>query len=186
MVAEIGQWRKVSIEWGAIYTCSAAARCPSSSFDSDLPPRDKWTIFCDGSWCGDSNRGGFATVAMKDEMVFCLQSRVDRQLPLSGRCEVTGSPCWGRDCRGVAAAGGCFRLGQHRSRLGLGVAGLDVGLRKEGFTAFSQRPGWFISHILRENNLLADAVAKLASRRRWEWSHLDAIPLVVARFHLLA
>lgn len=47
----------------------------------------------------------------------------------------------------------------------------------QAFTAFSRNPGWTIKFFFRENNQIADGLAKHALRRSWEWTRPDAIPM---------
>lgn len=36
---------------------------------SDIIVKEKWTIFCDGSWCKILEDGGFAAIALKDNAI---------------------------------------------------------------------------------------------------------------------
>lgn len=66
--------------------------------------------------------------------------------------------------------------------------GMDSQVLKEKFEAvlpMLDNPGCIIRHNFRELNHLADALAKEARRRCWNWTRLDAIPFEVARIRHL-
>lgn len=45
----------------------------SMLIESDVIVQNKWTIFCDGSWCKLTNKGGFAAVAIIDDIVMACR-----------------------------------------------------------------------------------------------------------------
>lgn len=62
----------------------------------------------------------------------------------------------------------------------------NVNLLQEGLKLLSRNGHWCIRHILREENELADALAKHAWRQQWTWSRTDAVPKLIAETRYVA
>lgn len=158
--------------------------CSPSDMDSAVIHKHKWTIFCDGAWSRNLERGGFAAIALKDDVVYACRVGWLRNCESPREAEIRGV------LAGVEVA---QKLCSTEVEIvsdsvdavwafhsGLGGKVQDINLLQEGFNISSHKPGWCIRYIFGEMNQLADGLAKAAKNYQLEWKRADAVPIRVA------
>lgn len=74
-----------------LHTFSSSRVMSISSFNEPkVIYKDKWTIFCDGSWCKLIANGGFVAAAMKEGCIFLCKVGLIDQCLLPGEGEMRG------------------------------------------------------------------------------------------------
>lgn len=136
--------------------------------NSEVIVNENWTILCDGSWCTMSKDGGFAAIAVRDNVI--------------GACRVG----WIRNCaspfeselQGIMIGLEIAReLNLHEVDIvsdstdvvwfatgGIGNASRDLLEKFQEMISLINNKGWNIRHIFRDLNQLPDALAKIARR----------------------
>lgn len=142
-----------------------------------------WQVFCDGSWSWKERNGGWAAILYCNNVIVeCrtgfagggiigLQTELNAiilglQLAEENGCTscVVHSDC--------AEAVWTFQSGHCNDRLNPRVVSLGMNILK-------MHQGWTLKHILRDQNHLADSLAKRARADGWEWHSKVAIPRCV-------
>ncbi|CAM8926233.1 unnamed protein product [Rhodiola kirilowii] len=149
------------------------------------PKRGFIKINCDGAWCLESNIMGFAGLARDDKGVVMVafaswKSKKGSALEAEGRAilqamEVAGSLGWDKVV---------FELDSFQVISGILAGGLDEQSKLSwSFRCselFSHHPDWELSHVWREANNGADALAKKACKNKWSWLSTEAIPICLS------
>lgn len=93
----------------------------------------------------------------------------------------------GVECQGIAEKLGCnsacFYSDSIEAILGLqcGVGGQRCHRDHEGRSVFlKEEPRWSLRHVFRDDNGIADFLAKKARTELWSWGSLEAIPRLPA------
>lgn len=155
---------------------------PLSLNEPDAVYKDKWTYYCDGSWCKSTFKGGFVAVAAKEDCIFRCKV---------GWMEHCLSPAEAEMKAVLAAVDLATEMGVQEAEFvsnnvevvlflssDMGGSG-NHSLWLEGLTSLSLNPGWSVRFIFREYNSLADGIANYALRCLWEWHNKDALPRII-------
>lgn len=166
--------------YGEMFDRNNILRTGSVMDSNDISP-SKLTIFCDGSWCKETDTGGFAVVAIKENVITAC--RVG--------CLINCTSLLETEMRGLIAG---LEIASELNYQEVDIVSDSVDavwsftsgfcsgtLMNRGMTAevLSMFNGhcWTVKHIFRELNHVADELAKSARRKSWEWSRWDALPI---------
>lgn len=135
-------------------------------------------------------RGGFAAIAMKDDIIFACSVGWLCHCDSLAEAEIRGvlaglAIAQQLNLTEVEFVSDCMEVVWVFCS-GSGCHFQDFCLLQEGVAVLAKHPGWSLRHIFREKNLLADALAKDAKRCLWEWGRVDAVPKKVAEFRSMA
>lgn len=157
---------------------------PGLTIQSEHSPSDtnNIKIFCDGSWSGNSKRGGWAAVAMVDNTVIqCISG-----------FSVNSSSSFVEEIRGLlavmnmAVSMGFASVDFYADNSNL-IWSLQSGYRGDDYAGlllaktsnlFYQNLKWSINHVFRDFNSIADFLARKARTDQWSWDLHNAIPII--------
>lgn len=164
--------------------------CTPNELDSGVLDRKVWTFLCDGAWCKVSDRGGFAAIALKDDLIYVCRvgwmgnCASPREAEMRG--VLTGMELADQLKMSEAEIASDSINSVWAFRSGLGSEVQFMSIMQKSFKAIFQNPGLVIRHIFRERNQLADTLAKAAKVCQWEWNRVDAVPMKVPDIRCMA
>ncbi|KAL9675120.1 hypothetical protein QQ045_003321 [Rhodiola kirilowii] len=148
--------------------------------DSGAMQADQVVIYCDGSWSADSRIGGFAAVAVQNDIILACRAKwlIECSTVREAECLAL--------MEGIALAeGGGWSKVYIASDSSEAIWAVQTGNwdmksvyeeAKKGMELLANHPEWTFSLIFREDNWRADALAKKARRDLWSWEQMEAIP----------
>ncbi|CAM8888420.1 unnamed protein product [Rhodiola kirilowii] len=151
-----------------------------SAVEDSTESGDLVNIFCDGSWSPTSNVGGLAAVAVTGDTILCCRAEWYHNCV----------SVFDMECKAILAGLSLAKTHQWglvsiRSDSSNGLWAIQTGAwhtevfsqeAKEGMSLLAAHKEWSLNFIFREDNILADRLAKKARTDRWSWNAFDAIP----------
>lgn len=140
-----------------------------------------WIIFCDGSWCKNTQTGGFAAVALLNNLIYACKvgfvSNCDSLVEIETRGVIAGIELAAElKCQDVYIVSDNIDTVWGFSSGFCGEPKVYRCITDEVFTLCRKHNVSF-KHVPRELNSIADGLSKLGRRRCLQWNRMDALPM---------